>query len=41
MAVILLVLLVALILGGLGFGAHLLWIVAAVIFAAWLIGAQP
>jgi hypothetical protein len=38
MAVILLVLLVALILGGLGFAAHVLWIVAAVIFIAWLIG---
>jgi hypothetical protein len=38
MAVILLVLLIALILGGLGFAAHVLWIVAAVVFLAWLIG---
>ncbi len=38
MAVILLVLLIALILGGLGFAAHILWIVAAVVFIAWLIG---
>ncbi len=38
MALILLVLLVALILGGLGFAAHVLWIVAAVVFVAWLIG---
>jgi hypothetical protein len=38
MAVILLVLLIALILFGLGFAAHLLWIVAAVVFIAWLIG---
>jgi hypothetical protein len=38
MAVILLVLLVALILGGPGFAAHVLWIAAAVILGAWLIG---
>ena len=36
--VILLVLLIALILGGLGFAAHVLWIVAAVVFIAWLVG---
>jgi hypothetical protein len=38
MAVVVLVLLIALVLGGLGFAAHLLWIVAAVVFIAWLIG---
>jgi hypothetical protein len=36
--VILLVLLLALIIGGLGFAVHALWIVAIVLFAAWLIG---
>jgi hypothetical protein len=38
MAVILLVLLVALVLGGLGFAAHVLWWIAQVVFVAWLIG---
>lgn len=38
MAVILLVLLLALLLGGLGFAAHILWIIAAVVFVAWLVG---
>ena len=38
MGVILLVLLVALLLGGLGFAAHILWIIAIVVFLAWLIG---
>lgn len=38
MAVILLVLLLALLLGGLGFAAHALWIVAVVVFLAWLVG---
>jgi hypothetical protein len=38
MGVILVVLLLALILGGLGFAAHILWIVAAVVFLAWLVG---
>ena len=38
MGPILLVLLVALILGGLGFAAHVLWIVAVVVFVAWLLG---
>jgi hypothetical protein len=38
MGVILLVLLLALILGGLGFAAHLFWIIAAVVFVAWLVG---
>ena len=35
---ILLVLLLALLLGGLGFAAHLLWIIAAIVFVFWLIG---
>jgi hypothetical protein len=38
MGVILLVLLLALVLGGLGFAAHVLWIIAAVVFVAWLVG---
>lgn len=38
MGVILLVLLLALILGGLGFAVHVLWIVAAIVFVAWLVG---
>lgn len=38
MGVILLVLLVALILGGLGFAVHALWWIAVIVFAAWLIG---
>jgi len=38
MGIILLVLLVALVLGGLGFATHVLWIVAAVVFIAWLVG---
>ncbi|HEV2638228.1 MAG TPA: hydrophobic protein [Actinocrinis sp.] len=38
MGVILLVLLLALILGGLGFAAHVLWIIAVVLFVVWLIG---
>ena len=36
--VILLVLLLALVLGGLGFAAHVLWIVAAIVFVFWLVG---
>lgn len=36
--VILLVLLLALLLGGLGFAVHLLWIIAAVVFLFWLVG---
>jgi hypothetical protein len=35
---ILLVLLLALLFGGLGFAVHALWIVAIVIFVAWIIG---
>jgi len=38
MGLILLVLLIALLLGGLGFAVHLLWIVAVVVFIAWLVG---
>jgi hypothetical protein len=38
MAVILGVLLIALILGGLGFAAHVLWWIALIVFVAWLIG---
>ncbi|HEX4790486.1 MAG TPA: hydrophobic protein [Actinospica sp.] len=38
MAVILLVLLLALVLGGLGFAVHVLWWIALVVFVAWLIG---
>lgn len=38
MGLILLVLLIALILGGLGFAAHVLWIIAAVVFLFWLVG---
>lgn len=38
MAVIFAVLLIALILGGLGFAAHVLWWAAVIVFAAWLIG---
>lgn len=38
MGIVLLVLLLALIFGGLGFALHALWVVAAVIFVLWLIG---
>jgi hypothetical protein len=38
MGVILLVLLLALILGGLGFAVHALWIIAVIVFLAWLVG---
>jgi hypothetical protein len=38
MGLILLVLLIALIFGGLGFAAHVFWIVAVVVFLAWIIG---
>lgn len=34
----LVLLVIALILGGLGFAIHVLWIVAVVVFIAWLIG---
>jgi Na+/H+ antiporter NhaC len=35
---VLFVLLVALILGGLGFVAHVLWIIAVIVFIFWLAG---
>ena len=38
MDVILLALLLALLFGGLGFAMHALWIVAVIVFVAWLIG---
>jgi hypothetical protein len=38
MGALLLVLLLALVLGGLGFAVHVLWWVALVVLAIWLIG---
>lgn len=38
MAIILLVLLLALILGGLGFAIHVLWWIALVVLVIWLAG---
>lgn len=38
MSVILAVLLLALILGGVGFALHWLWIVAGIVFLFWLVG---
>ena len=38
MGVILLVLLLALVLGGLGFAVHVLWWIALVVLALWVIG---
>lgn len=38
MGLILLVLLIALLLGGLGFAVHTLWIVVLVVFFVWLLG---
>ena len=38
MGVVLLVLLLALILGGLGFAVHLLWIFAVIVAVVWLVG---
>jgi membrane protein YdbS with pleckstrin-like domain len=38
MALILLVLLLAIILGGLGFAVHVLWWIALVVLVIWLIG---
>jgi hypothetical protein len=37
-AIILLVLLLALILGGLGFAIHILWWIALVVLVLWLLG---
>ena len=38
MAAVLLVLLLALILGGLGFAVHILWLVAVIVAIVWLLG---
>ena len=38
MALILLVLLLALLLGGLGFAVHVLWWIAIIVLIAWLLG---
>jgi hypothetical protein len=38
MGLILLVLLLALLFFGLGFAAHLLWVVAVIFFVAWIAG---
>ena len=38
MGLILLVLLLAILFGGLGFAIHALWIVAAIVFIFWLVG---
>ncbi|HET6818151.1 MAG TPA: hypothetical protein VFJ17_10270 [Mycobacteriales bacterium] len=38
MGVLLLVLLLALILGGLGFAVHVLWWIALIVLAIWVIG---
>lgn len=38
MGIILLVLLVALLLGGLGFAIHALWWIAVILFVVWLVG---
>lgn len=38
MGLILLVLLLALIFGGLGFAIHWLWIIAVIFFIAWIVG---
>lgn len=41
MGIILLVLLLALVLGGLGFGLHVLWWVALAVLVIWLLGFLP
>ncbi|MGH9292366.1 MAG: hydrophobic protein [Acidimicrobiales bacterium] len=38
MLLILLVLLLALILAGVGFAVHVLWIIAVIVFVLWLVG---
>jgi len=38
MGIILLVLLLALILGGLGFAIHILWWIALIVLVIWLVG---
>lgn len=38
MGLILVVLLLALVFAGLGFAIHVLWIIAVILFAVWLVG---
>ncbi len=38
MGPLLILLVIALILGGLGFAVHVLWIVAVIVFVIWLVG---
>jgi hypothetical protein len=38
MTLILVVLLIALLLGGLGFAVHTLWVIALVVFFVWVLG---
>lgn len=38
MGVVLVVLLLALVLGGLGFAAHILWVLAVVVLLFWIVG---
>lgn len=38
MALIIAVLLLALLLGGLGFASHVLWWIAVIVLAAWVLG---
>jgi hypothetical protein len=38
MGIILVLLLIALIMAGVGFAIHVLWIVAVIFFVAWLVG---
>jgi hypothetical protein len=38
MGLVLLILLLALLFGGLGFAVHFLWVVAVVLFAVWVLG---
>jgi hypothetical protein len=38
MGIVLLILLLALVLGGLGFAIHILWWIALVVLALWLLG---
>jgi hypothetical protein len=38
MAVLLIVLLLALLLGGLGFAVHVLWWIALIVLVVWLVG---
>jgi hypothetical protein len=38
MGLILVLLIIAIILAGVGFAIHILWIIAAIFFIAWLVG---